>query len=116
MPGGPVEIANKRQTWTDVVGRVDRGRPESARRLRETPELAVPGPFRPGETSESARQGASALPDPFAILRPCGESAPFLAPLGTDDDGRAVWVDLHHPSSRHVLIEGGTKVARGEML
>jgi len=111
-----VEIANKRQTWTDVVGRVDRGRPESARRLRETPDPAVPGSFPAGQTSGSARQGASELPGVFEILRRCGESDPFLAPLGTDDDGRAILVDLHHPSSRHVLIEGGTTVARGEML
>jgi hypothetical protein len=84
--------------------------------LRETPDPAVPGSFPAGQTSESARQGASALPDPFEILRRCGESAPFLAPLGTDVDGRAIWVDLHHPSSRHVLIDGGTAAARDEML
>src|SRR3989304_5030872 len=115
MPGGPVEIASKRQTGPDSVGRVDRGRPESARRLREAPDSAVPGPFLGGQT-EAARQVAAALADPFEILRRCGESAPFLAPLGTDDEGRAIWVDLHHPSSRHVLIEGGTAAARGEML
>jgi len=111
-----VETASRRQTWTDVVGRKDRARPESARRLREAPDPAVPGPFLGGQTSESARQGASALPDPFEILRSCGESAPFLAPLGADVDGKAIWVDLHHPSSRHVLIEGGTAAARSEML
>jgi len=111
-----VEIASKRQTWTDVVGRKDRGRPESARRLRETPEPAAPGPFVGGQRSESARQGALPLPDPFEILGACLESAPFVAPLGTDDDGRAIWVDLHHPSSRHVLIEGGTAAARTEIL
>ena len=111
-----MEIASKRQTWTDVVGRVDRGRPESARRLREAPDPAAFGSFPAGRTSESARQGASELPDPFEILRRGGESAPYLAPVGTDVDGRAIWVDLHHPSSRHVLIEGGTAAARGEML
>jgi len=109
-------MASNRQTWTDVVARKDRSRSESARRLREAPDPAMPGPFLGGQASESARQGASALPDPFEILRRCGESAPFLAPLGTDDEGRAIWVDLHHPSSRHVLIEGGTAAARGEML
>jgi len=111
-----VEIASKRPAWTDVVGRVGRGRPESARRLREAPDPAVPGPFLGGQTSEPPRAGASALPDPFEILRSCGESATFLAPLGTDVDGKAIWVDLHHPSSRHVLIEGGTAAARGELL
>src|SRR3990172_6808309 len=116
MPGGSVEIASKRPTWTDVVGRVDRGRPESIRRLRGATDPAVPGPFLGRQTPEPPREGASALPDPFEILRSCGESAPFLAPLGTDVDGKAIWVDLHHPSSRHVLIEGGTAAASGELL
>jgi hypothetical protein len=69
-----------------------------------------------GWMSAGAGQEAVTQPGLFEVLRRTGEAAPFIAPLGVDQSGRAIWVDLRQATSRHILIEGGTSAARGEML
>ncbi|HLE22901.1 MAG TPA: FtsK/SpoIIIE domain-containing protein [Anaerolineales bacterium] len=111
-----METAGQRQDWTSVTGREWRARRGSARRLREAPDPADSERRFDGKLAASAGHGVAAPPNAFEILRGSGVSTPFLAPLGIDDDGRAIWVDLHHPASGHVLIEGGSPTARGEIL
>lgn len=59
---------------------------------------------------------ASAGPELFEVLRAAGKVPPFVSPLGIDRAGGDIWLDLHRPSSRHLLIEGGTPSARAETL
>jgi FtsK/SpoIIIE family len=40
----------------------------------------------------------------------------LTALLGTDEQGRPVWTDLHHPRGTHLLIVGGTQSGKSELL
>jgi hypothetical protein len=111
-----VEISGQRRDATRGTDRAGRARLYWDTRLHKAPILADSGSLLPGRDPAASAQGAHASPNSFEILRRSGATAPFLAPIGIDDRGRAIWVDLRNPSSTHLLIEGGTPSARGEML
>jgi DNA segregation ATPase FtsK/SpoIIIE-like protein len=43
-------------------------------------------------------------------------SARLAVPLGVDENGNPVWLDLHCDQSHHLLIEGGDSASRSEAL
>ncbi|HMK08753.1 MAG TPA: FtsK/SpoIIIE domain-containing protein [Anaerolineales bacterium] len=52
----------------------------------------------------------------FQVLTGSHPITPFQTPFALDRDGDAVWLDLHHPETRHLLVEGGTSAGRAEVL
>lgn len=111
-----MEIFSNSSPWASAAGQPAARRARPVSRVREAKDSAAPSlPLRRREPG-LVQHGGSFPPNLFEVLRSSAQAGPFLAPLGIDEGGRPIWVDLHHRTSRHVLIEGGTPAARAELL
>ena len=89
----------------------------------ERQEAAAPGSgfskrrhsiAEPGK--EESEHGTGGAPHLLDVLGGSGPIRPFLAPLGVDERGRTIWLDICQEGSRHVLVEGEPHSARSEMV
>jgi hypothetical protein len=108
-----VEIGGDFLWLRNALGVQMGGRLASGRSVREAHD---PSERRQLLGTSKAEGGESIHPQLFDVLQHEAASTPFQAPLGVDADGRAIWLDLHHAASRHLLIENGSQEDRAEML